>query len=121
MDDCVFCRIVKGEIPSQKVHEDDSVLAFYDINPVAPVHVLIVPKKHIINLSGAVEEDLEILGRCQLAAAEVAEKMKIKDAFRLLTANGKEAGQSVFHLHYHLIGGWENNLPKMETEKQKFP
>lgn len=103
--DCVFCKIVKGEIPSKKEYEDDGVLAFRDINPVAPVHILIVPKKHIKNLSSASVEDAAILGKCQVVASELAKKNGIGGAFRLLTASGSEAGQSVFHLHYHLVGG----------------
>jgi histidine triad (HIT) family protein len=114
VDDCVFCKIVKGEIPSKKVYESKDVMAFYDINPVAPVHVLIIPKKHIENLANVSGEDERVLGKCQLAAGEVAKKLGIADAFRLLTASGTGAGQTIFHLHYHLVGGWKDKVPKME-------
>jgi len=104
--ECVFCRIIAGELPCKKEYEDSNVMAFDDINPIAPVHVLIVPKKHIENLSKAEDEDKIVLGDCQLVAAKLASKLGIKEAFRVATASGKKAGQSVFHLHYHLIGGW---------------
>lgn len=121
MDDCVFCKIVKGELPSKKEYEDDDVLVFQNLYPLAPVHVLVIPKKHIDNIAHATEEDLMVLGKCQLAAKKVAEKLGIGDAFRLLTASGKDAGQSVFHLHYHLVGGWKNGTPAMEIKEDKFP
>jgi len=116
MEDCIFCKVIKGELPSKKEYEDKDVIAFRDINPVAPVHVLIVPKKHITNLVSASDKDGEILGKCQLVAKEVAKKVGISDAFRVLTANSEKAGQSVFHLHYHLIGGWNDKSPRMESE-----
>lgn len=106
MEDCVFCKIVGGEIPSKKEYEDDEVVVFHDINPVAPIHLLLIPKRHIAGLTDAQSSDLEIVGKIQLIAATVAKKMGIEKGFRLLTANGEEAGQVVFHLHYHLIGGW---------------
>ncbi len=112
MEDCVFCKIVAGEIPTQKIYEDDRVLAFNDINPLAPVHVLIVPKKHIVDLAEAKKEDEALLGKIQLVAAEVAKKLGVGDAFRILMANGKDAGQSVFHLHYHVRGGWKEGAPE---------
>lgn len=115
--DCVFCKIVKGEIPSKKEYENEDVFAFHDINPVAPVHILIIPKRHIKNISGAKNDDVNILGKCQIAARDVAEKLGISSAFRLATANGKEAGQSVFHLHYHLVGGWKDKTKILSWEK----
>ena len=120
--DCIFCKIIKGEIPCKKVYEDENVFAFYDINPVAPVHILIVPKKHIDNLNSVTKEDRNLLGDIQVAARKIAEKVGISDAFRLLTASGERAGQSVFHLHYHLIGGWgDGKVPEMEVKENKFP
>ena len=121
MADCIFCKIVKGEIPSKKVYEDKNFLAFYDINPAAPVHILIIPRRHIKSLSEAKEKDKDILGEAQVVAAKVAKKAGIADAFRLLIASGSKAGQSVYHLHYHLIGGWGKKAPKMEVEQDKFP
>lgn len=111
MDDCVFCKIVKGEVPSKKVYEDDHILAFYDIHPLAPVHVLVIPKKHITKLSEAREEDESLLGKLQLTAAKIARDLKIDGAFRISLCNGKRAGQSVLHIHYHLRGGWEGEAP----------
>ena len=121
MGDCIFCKIVKGEIPSKKVYEAGDVLAFHDINPIAPVHVLIIPKKHIKNLAGASKQDEAVLGRCQVVAGKISKKLGIGEAFRLLTASGSKAGQDVFHLHYHLIGGWGKKAPKMEVKQDKFP
>ena len=112
-DDCVFCKVISGGIPSKKVYEDKEILAFYDINPLAQVHVLIIPKKHIAKLSEAKKEDAALLGKVQLAAAEIARKLKIDRAFRVSLCNGEGAGQSVFHLHYHLRGGWKGVAPGM--------
>ena len=120
--DCIFCKIIKGEIPCKKVYENENVFAFYDINPVAPVHVLVVPKKHIDNLNSVTKEDRDLLGDIQVAVKKIAKDVGISDAFRVLTASGEKAGQSVFHLHYHLIGGWkEGETPEMEVKKNKFP
>jgi histidine triad (HIT) family protein len=105
MKDCLFCRIVAGEIPARKVHEDDSTFAFEDINPQAPTHVLVVPKKHIPGLKEASAEDAEIIGRCHLAAAQLARQRGIEDGYRTVLNVGPGAGQSVFHLHVHLLGG----------------
>lgn len=113
MADCLFCKIVKGKVPARKVYEDSDVLAFYDIHPLAPVHVLVIPKKHIIRLSDAGSEDVNLLGKLQLTAAKIARKLKIDDAFRVSLCNGEKAGQSVFHIHYHLRGGWEGEAPGM--------
>jgi histidine triad (HIT) family protein len=120
MQDCVFCKIVKREIPSNKVYEDKEVLVFKDIHPLAPVHLLIIPKKHIKNLGNTSEKDLKILGKCQIIAGKVAKKVGIGESFRLLTATGAGAGQTVFHLHYHLIGGWKKDVPEMEVKEDKW-
>lgn len=120
MVNCIFCKIVKGEIPSKKVYEDKEVIAFHDINPIAPVHILLIPKRHIDNLATVHNTDKDVLGACQLAASRVARKEGIGGSFRLLTASGKEAGQSVFHLHYHLIGGWKDKAPIMGVKKDIF-
>lgn len=120
--DCIFCKIIDGEVPCKKVYEDKNIFAFYDINPMAPVHILIIPKKHIKNLGSVAGEDKNVLGEIQLIARKIARDVGIGDAFRLLTASGKGAGQSVFHLHYHLIGGWgKAKTPEMEVKKDKFP
>ena len=117
MSDCVFCKIVKGEIPTKFEWEDDEILAFDDIKPIAPVHILIIPKKHIESLGAAKKEDAELLGKIQRIASKLAEKKGIGNAFRLLTLSGKGAGQAVFHLHYHLVGGWKGEAPEIKVEK----
>ena len=104
--DCLFCKIVAGEIPSTKVYEDDQVLAFNDIYPVAPVHVLVIPKKHLASVNDLSAEDSAMLGHVFAAAQHVAREKGIAESgYRLVTNTGKDSGQVVFHLHYHLIGG----------------
>ncbi|PYX07056.1 MAG: histidine triad nucleotide-binding protein [Acidobacteria bacterium] len=105
MKDCLFCRVVSGEIPAKKVYEDEHTFAFEDINPQAPTHVLIVPKKHIRGLKEASQEDADAIGRCHLTAAHIARQRSIEDGYRTVLNVGAKAGQSVFHLHVHLIGG----------------
>jgi len=105
MTDCLFCRIISGEIPSKKVYEDDHTYAFEDINPQAPTHVLVIPKQHVRGLKEARAEDAEIIGRCHLAAAFIARDREIEDGYRTVLNIGPKAGQSVFHLHVHLLGG----------------
>jgi len=102
---CLFCRVTRGEAPSKKVYEDERVFAFEDINPQAPTHILIVPKKHIVGLKEAQCEDGELIGYCQLIAAQIARQRNIEDGYRTVYNVGPGAGQSVFHLHLHLIGG----------------
>ena len=109
MADCLFCRIIRGEVPSRKVYEDELVYAFEDLNPQGPTHVLVVPKKHITGLKEAAAEDAELLGRCHLAAARIARERSIEDGYRTVLNVGQRAGQSVFHLHVHLIGGLSNH------------
>ena len=105
MDDCLFCRIVAGEIPSDKVYEDEYVLAFKDIDPQAPVHVLIIPKKHYDNVLSVHAGD-DIMEKINEAVRIVAEKCSVdKTGFRVITNCGEDAGQSVKHLHFHLMGG----------------
>ena len=103
--DCLFCKIIAAQIPSKKVYEDERVYAFDDIQPQAPTHVLIIPKQHIVGLKEAKPEDAEILGYCQLAAAKIARQRGIEDGYRTVYNVGPRAGQSVFHLHLHLVGG----------------
>lgn len=105
-DDCLFCRIVRGEIPSDRVLETDDLIAFRDIDPKAPTHVLVIPRDHIDSVSAAEEDHRELLGSIQLAAAEVARREGIRDSgWRLVTNVGRDGGQSVEHLHYHVLGG----------------
>lgn len=106
MEDCIFCKIVKGEIPSTKKYEDEEVLAFLDIEPEAPTHILIIPKKHVENLSKTSDTDKDLLGKVLLTAKKIADSENISQAFKLTTNNGQFAGQVVMHMHFHLIGGW---------------
>ena len=102
---CLFCDIVAGRIPSRKVYEDDKVFVFEDINPQASTHVLVVPKRHIVDLKEAIPEDAEIIGYLNLVAARIARQRNIEDGYRTVFNVGPKAGQSVFHLHLHLLGG----------------
>ena len=105
-EDCIFCKIIKKEIPSTIVYEDDDVIAFRDINPVAPVHVLVVPKKHIASLTDLKEEDQNLIGKIYLTINKIAEMEKIKEnGFRVIVNCGKDGGQVVGHVHFHLLGG----------------
>jgi len=105
MPDCIFCRIIRGEAPAKKVYEDERAFVFEDINPQAPTHVLIIPKKHIVGLKEAQAEDAEIIGYLHLVAAQIARERGIEDGYRTVFNVGPRAGQSVFHLHLHLLGG----------------
>jgi histidine triad (HIT) family protein len=110
VSDCLFCRIVGGEIPSKKVYEDESVYAFEDIAPKAPTHVLVIPKKHISRLADVSSGDEALLGAVAARAAAIARERGLSD-FRLVANNGEGAGQSVFHLHFHLLGGRAMSWP----------
>lgn len=106
MQDCLFCKIVKREIPAEIAFENEDVLVFKDIKPVAPTHLLVIPKKHISTLFDMEEEDAYIMGRVQLAANQVAREMSLLDrGFRLVVNCGRDAGQLVMHIHYHLLAG----------------
>jgi histidine triad (HIT) family protein len=111
MNDCLFCRIVRGEIPAKKIYEDEHTFAFEDINPQGPTHALIIPKKHIRGLKEATSEEAELIGRCHLAAAKIARERGIEDGYRTVLNVGPNSGQSVFHLHVHLIGGRHLSWP----------
>jgi len=105
MDDCLFCKISRKEIPAKLVHEDEETFAFEDIQPQAPTHILICPRKHLVSLTEAAADDAAMLGRLQLIAAKLAVERKLTDGCRTVINNGRGAGQSVFHLHLHLLGG----------------
>lgn len=109
--DCLFCQIAAGQAPARIVFQDDQILAFRDIHPVAPAHVLIVPRKHIENVTGAEPGDAILLGKMLLAAAEIAEQEGVQDGYRLVVNNGVQSGQAVFHLHLHLLGGRSMGWP----------
>ena len=102
---CLFCRIIRGEAPAKKVYEDQHVLAFEDIHPQASTHVLVIPKQHIVGLKEAEAADAEVIGRCHLVAARIARERNIENGYRTVLNVGPGAGQSVFHLHVHLLGG----------------
>lgn len=106
MDNCLFCKIIKGEIPSTKVYEDDEILAFKDINPLAPVHVLVIPKKHISSLVELQPEDEAIVGKIYTIINKIAIQENVfESGFRVVVNCGEDGGQEVKHLHFHLIGG----------------
>ncbi len=111
MTDCLFCKIIAGQIPSKKVYEDDKVFVFQDINPQAPVHLLIIPREHIPGLKEATEKDAAILGYCQLIAAKLGREYKVEAGYRTVLNVGPKSGQSVFHLHLHLLGGRDLKWP----------
>ncbi len=105
MDDCLFCRIARGEIPSRKAYEDEDVLAFHDINPARPVHLLVIPKRHITSLQTVTEADEPVLGRMLAVANKLANENGSPDGFRVIINNGWIGGQEVPHLHAHVVGG----------------
>lgn len=105
MSDCIFCKIVAGSIPCQKVFEDDDILAFRDLHPQRPVHVLVIPKKHIISLATATAEDAPVLGSMLARANEIATAQGSPDGFRVIINNGRVGNQEVPHLHMHVVGG----------------
>jgi histidine triad (HIT) family protein len=107
----LFGKVIRREIPADIVYEDELCLAFRDINPQAPTHVLLIPKKEIATLSGADAGDQALLGHMMLAAAKVARQLGVEDAFRLVVNNGAAAGQSVFHLHLHILAGRKLRWP----------
>ncbi|RIX40725.1 MAG: histidine triad nucleotide-binding protein [Rhodocyclales bacterium GT-UBC] len=105
MSDCIFCKIVEGKIPATKVYEDEDILAFNDINPARPVHVLVIPKKHITSLASAAVEDTLVLGKILVKANEIAVAQGSPDGFRVIINTGRVGQQEVPHLHAHIVGG----------------
>jgi len=110
--DCIFCKIVAGQIPSRKVYEDGDMLAFHDINPVAPVHFMIIPKDHVDSLATATDAHAEVLGRIMAKAGRLAREQGAADGFRTIINTGRVGRQDVYHLHVHIIGG-PDPLPRM--------
>jgi len=104
-EDCLFCKISDGQIPADKVYEDDRIIAFRDISPQAPLHVLIVPRKHLATLNDADEQERDLLGHILLTAKRIAADEGVPAGYRVVNNCGASAGQSVFHLHFHLLGG----------------
>jgi len=104
-ENCIFCKIVAGVIPANKLYEDDQLIAFHDIHPAAPVHFMIVPKEHIVSLAEANQRHEQLLGRILLLAPILAKEQGLNDGFRTIINTGKGGGQEVMHLHVHVIGG----------------
>ncbi len=112
MNDCIFCKIINKEIPATIVYEDDKILAFHDLSPVAPQHVLIIPKAHIDNMNGITEESGAVVGHIFTKMKEVAKQLGIEDSgYRIVSNCGVEGGQTVGHLHFHLAGGRQMQWP----------
>lgn len=105
MEACVFCKIISGQIPSHKIHETSDLIVIQDIAPRAPIHYLIIPKKHIKNLQSTVVEDQKLLGSLLLATQELSAQLPEPQEFRVISNNGSSVGQSVFHLHFHFLAG----------------
>ena len=106
MENCIFCKIIRGEIPPAKVYEDDEILAFNDVNPVTPIHILVIPKKHINSLADMKPEDEKLVGRIYGVINKIAEDKGFKEeGFRVIVNCGKNGGQEVMHLHFHILAG----------------
>ncbi len=106
MEDCLFCKIIKGEIPCQKVYEDDEILAFHDINPAAPIHILVIPKKHIDCVAHISKEDESLVGKIYGVINKIAKQQGFKEeGFRVIVNSGENGGQEVMHLHFHVLAG----------------
>lgn len=102
---CIFCRIAAGEIPAKKAHEDDDIIAFHDIHPWAPVHILLVPKRHIASMEQVTPEDQSLMGRMMVLAPQLMAQLGVTDGFRQVINTGRDGGQEVQHLHMHVMGG----------------
>ena len=116
METCIFCKIVRGEIPSRKIYEDDQVYAFHDIHPVAPVHFMIIPKAHIASMAHLEDEHAAVMGRIMVIAQRLAAQEGSTDGFRTIVNTGRIGRQDVMHVHVHIIGGTEV-LPPMLVRK----
>lgn len=112
MDNCLFCKIVAGEIPANIIYQDEDVVAFEDINPQAPLHILLIPRRHIGSMTDVTQEDGALLASIYMAATRIARERGVAESgFRFLTNVGPDSGQSVFHLHFHLLGGRKLGWP----------
>ena len=105
MQDCLFCKIIAGEIPSKKIYEDETVYVFEDINPTAPVHYLVIPKEHISKLDEVTPDNSAVISHIYEVISELSKKLDLKDGFRVVSNCGESAGQSVFHIHFHMLAG----------------
>lgn len=111
MDSCLFCQIIKGHIPSSILFENEEFIAFHDLHPQAPLHILVLPKQHIASLAHLKTQDLPLIGRLTLLLPEIAHSLGLKEGFKTIVNTGSAGGQEIFHLHYHLLGWPEKNLP----------
>jgi len=116
MSDCIFCKIVRGEIPCKKVYEDDDILAFHDIAPIAPVHFMVIPKQHVASLNDVDTAHAPMLGKLFAKVGELARGQGLTDGFRTIVNTGRVGGQEVYHLHVHIVGG-PDRLGPMLTRK----
>ncbi|SHI06866.1 histidine triad (HIT) family protein [Sporobacter termitidis DSM 10068] len=116
MSDCIFCKIAAGEIPSTKRYEDEEIIAFNDLYPQAPVHFLVVPKKHIASAADITPENSAVVSKCFEVIAQLAKKENLSGGFRVITNSGADAGQTVDHLHFHILAG-SNLGPKLCPDK----
>ncbi len=110
MDNCLFCKIIKGDIPSNKVYEDELCYAFYDIDPQAPTHFLVIPKEHIVSAGAVTEENSAVVGHIFAVIAKLTKELGL-ESFRVVSNCGEQAGQSVFHLHFHVLSGRDMTWP----------
>ncbi len=109
--DCIFCKIANKEIPSKKVYEDGQIVAFNDLDPQAPVHVLIIPKKHIQSADQITDDDKEVIGKIFVVASKIAKELGLENGYRIVNNCGEDGGQTVSHLHFHLMGGRKMHWP----------
>lgn len=109
--DCIFCKIARNEIPSKKLYEDDEIVAFNDLEPQAPVHVLIIPKAHISSANEIIAENSDIIGKIFMVAAKIAKEQGLDKGYRIVNNCGEDGGQTVKHLHFHLLGGRKMHWP----------
>lgn len=105
MDNCIFCKIINNEIPSDIVYEDDKILAFNDVNPQGPVHLLFIPKKHIKSIDQLEEEDIDLIGHIYYTISRLSEELGLEKGYRVVVNTGQDGGQTVGHLHFHLLAG----------------
>lgn len=105
MSDCIFCKILDGDIPSNRVYEDEHCIAFHDVQPAAPVHLLVIPRKHISSLDSLTPQDQELMGHIMTRISEIARNQGLDQGYRTVVNTGEQGGQTVFHIHFHILGG----------------
>ena len=111
MSDCIFCKILDGDIPSNRVYEDEHCIAFHDVQPAAPVHLLVIPRKHISSLDALTPQDQELMGHIMTRIPEIARNQGLEQGYRTVVNTGEQGGQTVFHIHFHILGGPSNDGP----------